>query len=120
MQDFFNSIISQISRVEEYFANTFDEAQEIFETELNLLWNSTRVDVINIVWMKQFGNSDYKHIANGKKPVDCNPLSYDRTQSGADNNCYVSLYDRVVHIENTNRWAITVVLDLENPLPWEA
>ena len=52
MQDFFNSIISQISRVEEYFSNTFDEAQQIFETELNLLWNSTRVDVINIVWMK--------------------------------------------------------------------
>ena len=74
MQKYINTVISTLSRIEEHHSNSLDNAQSFFETELSEIWSQSRVQVINIVWIKQLGDNEYKHIAGDKKFVDCNPF----------------------------------------------
>ncbi len=120
MQDYINSLLSNLSDIEENSSRLRDQADKFFKNELKEAWESSEIDVINVVWIKHLEANEYIHQIIGNQDfVDCNPLNKDREDTEAHNVCSVSLFDRVIHIENRKRWAITVVMNLDSPLPWE-
>lgn len=120
MQNFIKDLLTTLSGIEENNARLIDQADNLFENQLRDEWLSDEIDVINVVWIRHLDATEYSHKAAGQVDVvDCNPYGHDREDTEENNECTISLYDRVIHIENRRRWAITVVMNLDSPLPWE-
>jgi hypothetical protein len=61
MQDYINSLLSNLSDIEENSSRLRDQADKFFKNELKEAWESSEIDVINVVWIKHLEANEYIH-----------------------------------------------------------
>lgn len=66
------------------------------------LWGNFEIHVINLVWIEDI---EYQTgFPSNFGEVNCNPEGLDHEDTSESNFCVVGLSNRVIHIQNDERW----------------